>query len=244
MSMLSVAVAVLCMSLQTTCLSSLTDPVIEYGDWNAMDEDGWVANKHQIEPRIDAIEPRNLQTSRQAYQASSAYGAPASNPADCYIETGCSSSCGEGFRLLLPNKEAVACVASVLKVLPCNERECPVDCAWDHWSPWSQCAQRSKRQTRSISRIFRNDGLYHDDFTYVSEGFYGSSPQKRQANYGSPTSGVTFPFCSQNRARAVKQSTHNGGRECRGDRVEERYCRSAQCQGRSEHRDTAYCRCR
>ena len=25
------------------------------------------------------------------------------------------------------------------QVLPCNDRPCPVDCRWDHWSPWSPC---------------------------------------------------------------------------------------------------------
>ena len=234
-SMLSVAVSVLCMSLQTTCLRSFTEPVIEYGEWVPQTENDRGATEHEKTQRSDETETNNIQPPRQPYQASSGYGAPASNPADCYLETGCSSSCGDGFRLLLPNKQAVACVPSVLQVLPCNERECPVDCGWDQWSTWTMCAQRSKRKTRSLSKIFLNDGLYHDDFTYVIDEFYGSSPQKRQSNYGSPTSGGNFPFCSQTRVRAVKQSAQSGGRECRGDRFEERYCRSTQCRGRFEH---------
>ena len=222
--MVSVSLFVLCMS-SASGLTSFTEPVLEYDDWIAMNETAReLSTKHVETHRSDDEETNNLQVLKQSYQASSGYGAPASSPEDCYLETGCSHSCGDGFRLLLPNKQAASCVSSVLQVLPCNEQECPVDCAWDHWSPWAQCAQRSKRKTRSLSRIFQNDGVYHDDFSYVSEQFYDSSPEKRQASYGSPS-------CSQTRVRAVKESTKHGGRECRGDRFEERYCRSTQCRG-------------
>ena len=27
----------------------------------------------------------------------------------------------------------------LFQVLPCNDRPCPIDCRWDHWSPWSPC---------------------------------------------------------------------------------------------------------
>ena len=30
-------------------------------------------------------------------------------------------------------------VLNLEQVLPCNDRPCPVDCRWDHWSPWSPC---------------------------------------------------------------------------------------------------------
>ena len=81
------------------------------------------------------------------------------------IQTSCSASCNEGFRLLLPNREAHSCEPSTLQVLkpqepkkigikilfldeppqvlPCNDRPCPVDCRWDHWSPWSPCTGKS-----------------------------------------------------------------------------------------------------
>ena len=157
-----------------------------------------VSTKHEETHRSDDEETNNLQVLKQSYQASSGYGAPASSPEDCYLETGCSHSCGDGFRLLLPNKQAASCVSSVLQVLPCNEQECPVDCAWDHWAPCAQCGQRVKRQAG-----------------------YGSPP---------PPAG-DVPVCSQSRARGIKRSTQNGGRQCRGENFEERYCQSSQCQG-------------
>ena len=226
-SMMSVALLVFCMSSLTH--ASFTHPVIEYDHWVAMNE---TANKlpapHVSTQRSDDEEENILQVLRQTYQSSSGYGAPAADPEDCYLETGCSSSCGEGFRLLLPNKQAASCVSSVLQVLPCKEKECPLDCSWDLWSPWAQCAQRSKRKARSLSRIFQNN----DDFTYVSEESYERVPEKRQTSYGSPSSDRTFPSCSQSRVRGVSRPAENGGRQCRGDRAEERYCRSSQCRGR------------
>ena len=174
-----------------------------------------------------------FQSLRRTYQASSGYGIPAAEPKECYLETGCSCSCGDGFRLLLPNKQAASCVSSVLQVLPCKEVDCPVDCAWADWAPWSQCGQRSKRKTRSLARIFETD-----EFSYVSEESYEKIPEKRDANYASPGSDINFPSCSQTRGRGVRRPASYGGRECRGERFEERYCRSTQCRGllrRSSH---------
>ena len=123
----------------------------------------------------------------------------------CYIETGCSTSCGDGFRLLVPQSQAVGCGQLVLQVLPCNERNCPVDCSWDHWTAWSQCAQRVKRQ----------------------------------AGYGSPSLDGANTVCSQSRARVIRKAPLNGGRQCRGESIEERYCTSADCTGRLLHVDNA-----
>ena len=39
-------------------------------------------------------------------------------------------SCGDGFKLLLPNPEALTCYGAALQVFPCNLGPCPVDCAW------------------------------------------------------------------------------------------------------------------
>jgi hypothetical protein len=36
--------------------------------------------------------------------------------AECYQETGCTASCGDGFRLLLPNIQAAGCESAVLQV--------------------------------------------------------------------------------------------------------------------------------
>jgi hypothetical protein len=180
-----------CVSLHSTNSDIFTEPVIEYGDWIARDDNDSRPKQRSIE-----TEEKISQTPRQAYQASYSYGGPPVHPTDCYIETGCSTSCGDGFRLILPNKGAAGCTPIVMQVLACNERTCPVDCAWDHWAPWAQCGQRVKRQ----------------------------------AGYGSPVAG-DVTVCSQSRARGIKRSLQHGGRQCRGENFEERYCRSSQCQG-------------
>lgn len=213
-------------------VAKFTAPVIEYDNWIALNETALKSFPGGIRASRSEDEVENkFQTLRRTYQASSSYGIPESEPEDCYLETGCSSSCGEGFRLLLPNKQAAACVSSVLQVLPCKDVDCPVDCAWDDWSPWAQCAQRSKRKTRSLARIFQTERIFDDDFTYVSEESYERYPEKRQASFASSRSDVNFPLCSQTRGRGVRRPASNGGRECRGERFEERYCRSSQCRG-------------
>ena len=50
-----------------------------------------------------------------------------------------SSSCGDGFKLLLPNPNGYGCYGASLQVHPCNERSCPIDCIWSDWGPWSHC---------------------------------------------------------------------------------------------------------
>ena len=206
-----------------------TPPSIEYDNWIVLNETSNKLPDEKLVPqkRSEDEVPDLFQALKQTYQASTGYGAPQ----ECYVETGCSSSCGDGFRLLLPNKEASSCLSSVLQVLPCNERACPVDCTWDVWSSWTQCAQRTKRKTRSLARIFKDDSLFQEDFNYVSEESYESTAKKRQAGYGAPLSGTNFPSCSQTRVRGVRRESKNGGRECRGERFEERYCRSTQCRG-------------
>jgi hypothetical protein len=132
---------ILCASLHNTYSDIFTEPVIEYGNWIAR-----VDNESTPKQRSIETEENTHQAPQQAYQASYSYGGPPVHPTDCYIETGCKTSCGDGFRLILPNKEAVGCTPIVLQVLPCNEQNCPVDCAWEHWAPWAQCGQRLKRQ--------------------------------------------------------------------------------------------------
>ena len=91
-------------------------------------------------------------------------------------QTSCSASFNEGFRLLLPNREAHSCEPSTLQVhkrqepkkrkleskfppqvLPCNDRPCPVDCRWDHWSPWSPCTGRPGKRSPG-NRVKRQSG--------------------------------------------------------------------------------------
>ena len=66
---------------------------------------------------------------------------PPTLPASCYLATDCSASCGEGFRLLLPNRGEITCMSGVLQVLPCQERVCPTHCRWEEWSRWEECGR-------------------------------------------------------------------------------------------------------
>ena len=58
----------------------------------------------------------------------------------CFLTTPCSASCGEGFRLLLPNKKAVSCMEEELQVQPCQEVECVKECRMGEWGGWSGCS--------------------------------------------------------------------------------------------------------
>jgi hypothetical protein len=101
-----------CVSLHSTNSEIFTEPVIEYGDWIARDDNDSRPKQRSIE-----TEEKISQAPRQAYQASYSYGGPPVHPTDCYIETGCSTSCGDGFRLILPNKEAAGCTPIVSQYL-------------------------------------------------------------------------------------------------------------------------------
>ena len=54
-------------------------------------------------------------------------------------------SCGDGFKLLLPNPDALTCYGAALQVFPCNLGACPHDCSWSPWSPWSACTPAPSR---------------------------------------------------------------------------------------------------
>ena len=45
---------------------------------------------------------------------------------NCYVETPCTRSCGDGFKLLLPNPDAATCYGAALQVFPCNLGACPI----------------------------------------------------------------------------------------------------------------------
>jgi len=110
-----------------------------------------------------------------------AYAQPTASPQDCYVQTDCSSSCGEGFQLLIPN-QSPTCISFSLQVLPCKIGNCPSDCKWGPWQSWSACAQR---------------GLE----------------------------------CRQYRTRSRARPATNGGRDCRGQENEQRFCVTQTCRG-------------
>lgn len=186
---------------------------------------------------------------RPARQTS--YGAPAAEE-NCYVETPCTRSCGDGFKLLLPNPDALTCYGAALQVFPCNLGACPVHCLWTHWTPWSGCSlkqgrKRVKRdkgagaqpltffgQQQQQQHHHQHHNTNHDQQQLVQLGQQVLSPQIA-GGYGAPlpdygtASGP--PVCTQNRGRSVENPALNGGDQCLGEFAEERFCQSAQCQG-------------
>jgi len=177
---------------------------------------------------------------RPARQAS--YGAPAAEE-NCYVETPCTRSCGDGFKLLLPNPDALTCYGAALQVFPCNLGACPVHCVWGHWTPWSGCSVKQGRK-----RVKRDKGVGAQPLTFFGQqnhhshhNHHNSNPSQQfvslgqqTSNYGAPlpdygTGGS--PVCTQNRARVIEVPALNGGDQCWGESAEERFCQSAQCQG-------------
>jgi len=169
-------------------------PEIEYGDWSAKKvEETEFQRTARILGVLFPAPPISSATSipgpgNNVAERRSAQGYATPDPTACYLETSCSASCNEGFRLLLPNREALSCEPSTLQVLPCNDRPCPVDCRWDHWSPWSPCTGRpGKRSTGK--RVKRQSGACSQSRSRVVE--------RQGANGGHPCHGdrVEERFC-------------------------------------------------
>ena len=78
-------------------------------------------------------------------------------PDECFIETPCTRSCDDGFKLLLPNPSGHDCYGATLQVHPCNQKPCAVDCEWGSWSEWSPCLAKSysRRRKRQIGDAYR-----------------------------------------------------------------------------------------
>lgn len=205
-------------------------------------EVGDILNKDEIDNTTASASEGNF-VLRPARQAT--YGAPAAEE-NCYVETPCTRSCGDGFKLLLPNPDALTCYGAALQVFPCNLGACPVHCAWGHWTPWSGCSVKQSRK-----RVKRDKGAgaqpltffgqqqhqhhQHNHNTNANQQFVSLGQQQSAPGYGAPlpdygaASGT--PVCTQNRARSVEIPALNGGDQCWGESAEERFCQSAQCQG-------------
>ena len=81
-------------------------------------------------------------------------------PDECFIETPCTRSCDDGFKLLLPNPSGHDCYGATLQVHPCNQKPCAVDCEWGSWSEWSPClaksySRRRRRKRQAIGDAYR-----------------------------------------------------------------------------------------
>ena len=154
---------------------------------------------------------------------------------NCYVETPCTRSCGDGFKLLLPNPEALTCYGAALQVFPCNQGACPHDCAWSPWSPWSACAPAPNR-----ARLKRDKGPGGRPIFFGQQnlgpplpvpelpalGGYGPPVPAPASGYGGPA-----VVCVQGRVRQVEVPSINGGHQCYGEAAEERFCQSSQCLG-------------
>ena len=103
--------------------------------------------------------------------------APATPPDSCFTATSCSSSCGEGFQLLLPRTDDPQCAGGSLRVLPCST-PCPAACVWAAWAEWSPCTRAEDSEPACSQRRRR-------------------AVQQRQAGGGRPCDGDTAErrFC-------------------------------------------------
>ena len=142
-------------------------------------------------------------------------------------------SCGDGFKLLLPNPDALTCYGAALQVFPCNHGPCPHDCTWGIWSPWSAC---TPAPTRARHRVKRDKGpgaapinLFGQQHHHGHHPHHPHHAQQVLPGYGAPVGGPVV--CVQGRARIVEVPAINGGHQCYGQAEEERFCQSPQCLG-------------
>ena len=115
-------------------------------------------------------------------------------------------------------------VHSYFQVIPCTEVGCPIDCRWQAWSQWTECSpvrRRGKRRRRREEQHESRLSVLIQEIPVVDS---------RQGE-------TTVSECSQGRTRARHREAENGGSDCQGEEVEERYCWSQICQGKPEFDD-------
>jgi len=196
-----------------------------------------------------AATSNNLNVLRPARQSD--YGAPLPPlEQNCYVETPCTRSCGDGFKLLLPNPEALSCYGAALQVFPCNLGVCPIHCRWSHWTPWSYCTPKQIRKRVRRDGPGGHHGHHGAHGAHGAHGDHGDhdhdhgsvNPFLQQqvtplgvGGYGAPPPVPVGPIigavCTQTRARAQEVPQTYGGEPCFGEAAEERFCQSIQCQG-------------
>ncbi len=164
------------------------------------EEKNVVEERTAVRPSRDAPHPHN------PYQPPSPPTHRAKPPPECFIETPCTRSCGDGFKLLLPNPNGYGCYGASLQVHPCNEKPCPIDCMWGAWSQWSPCTKsgHGQRRRRSADHGYAHPYVHHQ---------------------------VESAICTQSRQRVVDVAEANYGKPCIGEYSETRYCQSYECQG-------------
>ena len=129
-----------------------------------------------------------------------------------------------------------------------------MDCRLTHWTAWSECSPAT--QVRDLLRILppeiEEGGLETEDDDLM-EGDIRQEPVadsmknetetdmqneeeriKRQTSYGvvAVVAEVVAPVCMQNRTRTIEISPTTGGRQCKGEGYEERFCSDLKCQGK------------
>ena len=147
-------------------------------------------------------------------------------PAECFIETPCTRSCGDGFKLLLPNPDGYGCYGASLQVHPCNEKPCPVDCHWGAWGPWTQCSVTGKRKRRfAEAEADPVSDAIPQVVAVLGDPHHPIVPEALVAHrHGGH-------ICTQSRQRVIELPAAYYGVECHGDYAESRYCQSYECRG-------------
>jgi len=143
-------------------------------------------------------------------------------PPDCFIETPCTRSCGDGFKLLLPNPDGYGCYGASLQVHPCNEKPCPIDCHWGAWGPWTHCTVTGKKRRRFADPEPDSDG---DIVAGFGDPHHPIVPEALIAHAHGGA------ICSQSRQRVIELPASFYGKECHGDYAESRFCQSYECRG-------------
>ena len=161
------------------------------------------------------------------------HGGDGKLPPECFIETPCTRSCGDGFKLLLPNPNGYGCYGASLQVHPCNEKPCPIDCHWGAWGPWTQCTVTGKKRRK---RSPDSDGEAQSPIPVLldphGDPHAPPHPLDPAALLGHPHPHPGGGICTQSRQRVIEVPASYYGKECHGDYAESRYCQSYECRGK------------
>jgi len=92
-------------------------------------------------------------------------------PVDCVVSEwgafeSCTETCGEGTKTRLrqiitdPLHGGAECPADLTETVPCNERECPVDCVVSEFGEWGECSVSCDPGQQTRSRTITQESLH------------------------------------------------------------------------------------